>query len=167
MNRLNEFIHEKVSRYPLLPSFLLLVSTFFLFSCVTIRLADVYENSRSVIGTSATMKDAIHEWKIRSAYLNNQPYRPVLEEQIPSVQADIRTILHQKNIEMIDYHAASPGASTSYRTFEMTCSGSYNAVSSFIENFHVRDALVQMESLSLANQQGKTLARITYRIYIK
>ena len=167
MNRLSTIIHESITRYPLLPAVLLLITTFFLFFAVSVRLVSVYEDSRSVIETSATMKDAIHEWKIRSAYLNNQPYRPVLEEQIPSVQADIRTILQQKNIEMIDYRAVSPGASTSYRTFEMTCSGSYNAVSSFIEDFHVRDALVQMESLSLANQQGKTLARITYRIYIK
>lgn len=167
MNRLRERIHEYVIRYPFFPAVLLLVSTFFLFACVTVRLTGVYENSREVIGTSATMKDAIREWKIRSTYLNSQPYRPVLEEQIPSVQKDIRDILQQKKIELIDYRTVSPGASTSYRTFEMTCSGSYDAVSSFIEDFHVRDALVQMESLSLANQQGKTLARITYRIYIK
>lgn len=146
---------------------LFLISAAFLTGATSVHLYQVYQNSRETMHTIASMKGTIQEWKIRSSYLNSQPYRPVTGEQVSSVQADLLTILKQKDITLLDYRPANAASSTLYQTYDMMCSGSYDAITSFLEDFHARDALLNIQSLAIENQQGKTVAHIVYRVYTK
>lgn len=132
------------------------------------KLVSSYQTAQQVKQQVNTMNTFLDEWKHKTDFLNKENYRPVKENQVDFVQSDLLANLKANTLELKGFKAIATNEKGSKdRNFEMTFSGSYESTIAYLNNFHTKDALVNIYNLKMQSENGKIKTVIQYKIYVK
>ncbi len=150
-------------------SVLVTVVLIFAFFGVSSQTVLSYNDMQEVEERNQEMQRTIKDWENKVAYINNQEYRPVEEDQVGSITSDILISAQNHQLSMTDFKAAMPANKKEIyeRTYTLSLNGTYENTIAFLTTFHARDALINILSLRMHPQNGLILTEMKYRVYIK
>ena len=145
------------------------------FGTVTLagKLVTDYQSAQKIKAQMADMRSELKDWETKSSFLNDQQFRPVPADKVDSVQADIMLALQGSQLKLTEYKAIASANSGKnkegepFKAFNMSFTGTYENTITFLENFHARDALIQLIQVEMAPKSGAITTKIAYRIYTK
>lgn len=130
-----------------------------------------YQRAVKISEENDMMKQVIEEWRDAVSFIDQQKYRPVPKDKVPSVTSDILFELQSFNLKLLDFKDSSSSDSKknkNYKAFTLKFEGPYDQTVKFFCNFHARDALVNIRQLKITPKDNSELeTEIIYRVYTK
>jgi hypothetical protein len=151
---------------------LYLVSAFFLLIIAVFAFGKCLLAVQTISDTKAqigTMQSYVAEYGAKAIQLNKEDYRPVLLEQVDSVQSDILLLLQANQVNLLSFKNIKESNKTpNGQIFEIDCDGSWASLVQVIQNFHAKDALISILNVKFdPEKDGKVKAIVQYKIYTK
>lgn len=172
MSKLSEILSSPAVRNSRGLMVALVVSGLSIFAVVSMtgRVYLAYDHQQQINAQSSEMRQTIKDLSGQADEINKQKYRPVEEKQVPSVQSDIMLAVqsHQLQLTALKPLSAEKKAGKS-QTFELHVVGTYEQTMAFLQNFHARDALIDIFKIGFKPDNGKGTIEtdLVYRIYVK
>lgn len=133
-----------------------------------------YGHQQEIQQQSDEMRSTIQALTTQEEEINNQKYRPVTAAQVPSVQSDIMLSVQSHELHLDNVKVGSSSSSNNNenlptpQTYDLQITGAYGNTIAFLQNFHARDALINILSIDMKpNEDGTIISNISYRIYVK
>ena len=151
----------------------LVVSGLSIFAIVSMtgRVYLAYDHQQQINSQSAEMRQTIKTISPQPKDGNDQKYRAGEATQVPNVQSDIMLAIqsHQLQLKEMKYLKSSDKKEGKNQTFEMHLIGTYEQTIAFLQNFHSRDALIDVFKLGMKPEKGKGTVEtdLIYRVYVK
>ena len=114
------------------------------------------------------MHATMQKWEEQADYINSQYHRPVREQQLDAVAAELIGTIPAQNMELISYHVLNrQSGKREYQSYVLSVRGSYSDTLSFLENFRASDALLTIASVKMYPVNDRIEADVCYRVYLK
>jgi len=130
-----------------------------------------YDHQQEIDAKTAEMQQTIKDLSTMADEINKSEYRPVKASQVPGIQSDLLLSMQGRQLQLVSLRAVdnSSNAKSKHKTFELQFSGPYEQSIGFLQNFHSKDALLNVLKLNMAPEGGKGTIKSTvlYRIYVK
>lgn len=143
---------------------LLVVAIFAFGKCVLA--AQTVSDTKKEIGI---MQNFVTEYGAKAVQLNKAEYRPVLSEQVDSVQSNILLLLQANQVNLLSFkNIKDSNKNPNGQIFEMDYEGSWSAIVQVIQGFHAKDALLSILNVKFVPEKdGKVKVTMQYKIYTK
>ena len=133
------------------------------------KLTQDYQAAQEIYRQMDDMRKHVNDYKQKSKIVNESEFRPVTVKQLDSVQANIMLYIQANGVTMKDFKMG--GASTKKddpsRLCNLTVAGDYPNIIKFLQNFHSKDALIKITQVKLQPDNGKIVASIAYKVFLK
>ena len=132
-----------------------------------------YHESLQIKAQIEQMRKEITDFQKKNAQLNSQPYKPVSQDKVDHIQAEILLAIQACNLKMQDYKAESFNQvknnkqGGAFQSFNVSFEGSYENTLRFLQNFGDKDALMNLMEVDMSPEKGQIKTNINYRIYIR
>ncbi|WP_196606573.1 hypothetical protein [Pectinatus frisingensis] len=144
-------------------SVLLLVIT----AMITGKLIASYQTAVDTKQQISVMNTFLTEWSNKTNFLNNELYRPIKSNFADNVQSVLLSNLKNNNLELAGFKSMPQNDKKSKnRSYELTFEGAYTDTLNYLNDFHAKDALINIQSLKMQQTKGKIVTTIQYRVYI-
>ena len=144
-------------------SILLVIGTFM----ATGSVIESYQSAQDIQQQVVQMQTFLTEWSNKTNFLNNESYRPVMEDQVDSVQSNLLLNLQANSLELTGFKSVKPTeAENKDKNFEMVFKGSYENTMKYLNAFHAKDALISIRNLKMQPEKGAIVTTIQYKIYV-
>lgn len=144
-------------------SVLLLVIT----TMVTGKLIASYQTATDTKQQIGVMHTFLQEWSNKTNFLNNEAYRPIKIDFADNAQAVLLSNLKNNNLELAGFKSIPQNDKKSKnKNYELTFEGDYTDTINYLNDFHAKDALINIQSLKMQQTKGKIVTTIQYRVYI-
>lgn len=169
MDLLKEYLPRLVkSKVFLIQTALLVILVIVLFTFST-NLIYAYQQAEQNQQEINNIESFLQKFSEQKKFLENIEERPVKAEELDDIQTELFKQIRRYKLNLVKFNAR--GATTKEkkqtREYEMTVQGDYIAVMEFLDDFHARNALINIRYLDLHQQQGKIMAEIVYSVYVQ
>ena len=135
------------------------------------KLGFAYQNAMDTKEQITSMTDFVNEWNDQVYKVNKEPYRPVRLDQVDDVQSNILLMMTANQLNMNSFKTVQEMGSQknpSGSVYEMEIEGNWDSTVRILENFHVRDALISINSVKLVpTKNAGVKTTLVYKIYTK
>ncbi|MEN6623287.1 MAG: hypothetical protein ABFD50_17295 [Smithella sp.] len=134
------------------------------------KLAFAYQNAQDTKEKIADMTAFVDDWNQQVIKLNQEPYRPVREDQVDDVQSNILLLMAANQLSMNSFKSIQDASQKkpSGSLYEMEVEGPWESTVRILGNFHVRDALLAIQNVKLSPvKNGGVKTILEYKIYTK
>jgi len=126
-----------------------------------------YQTATEIRQQIIDMNTFLDEYNQKVIQVNQAVYRPVKAEQVDNVQSNILLALQQYKLDLIGFKNVQTEKTEVGKVYELTFQGSWESTVHFIENFHVRDALISIKDMKMSEEKGIVKTVLQYKIYTK
>ena len=128
-----------------------------------------YDHSESVRKEIVKLEKDIAEAHRKTDFVKAQKLRPVTEQEVDAIQAELMMSIKAHDVELKDYRANNDNIKKLMgKTYTMTLKGKYENVLNYILNFRPKTALVNILELEFKPEnEGQMTAIMLYKIYLK
>lgn len=131
------------------------------------KLSVAYQEANKTQQKVTSMTQYVEHWNEKISIIDSSPYRPVTAAQADNVQSNLLLDLQANNLRLVSFKNSTSSQKENSKKYQLDFIGTWPATIHFIQNFHVRDALISITQVNMKAEKDQIKTSVEYKVWVR